>query len=336
MKNLLIDVRTRPDLLDRLRAVPGVAVALAEPSPVKRPLPADLLRDRHVLFCSLPPANLEEMNALELVQITSVGYEKLYGLGLAERGVRVCNARGIYETTIAEWNVAMMVNLARDLRGMVRNQEHAVWDQAARFQNEVRGRLVGLWGYGGIGRETARLAKAMGMRVHALTRRGVSSRENTYRLPGVGDPDGTLPDRVFSAGQELEFLAGLDFLVLSLPQTPATTGLLGERELRALPRGAFILNPARGPIIQEQALLNALRNGWVAGAALDTHYQSPLPADHPLWRFPNVIITPHVSGSDQGPYYLDRVWDVLLQNVERFLAGRPLLNELTPAELKGE
>ncbi|HJN15590.1 MAG TPA: NAD(P)-dependent oxidoreductase, partial [Armatimonadota bacterium] len=97
-----------------------------------------------------------------------------------------------------------------------------------------------------------------------------------------------------------------------------------------------LLNPARGPLVQEKALLQALREGWIAGAALDTHYYYPMPADHALWRFPNVIITPHVSGSSASPYFLDRIWDLFVQNVERYVSGQPLLNELTPAQLAGD
>src|SRR5581483_1132758 len=131
------------------------------------------------------------------------------------------------------------------------------------------------------------------------------------------------------AGQELDFLAGLDFLVLAVPRTPSTTGMIGEKELRALRPTAFVLNPARGPLIQEEALLQALRRGWIAGAALDTHYHYPLPADHPLWRFPNVILTPHIAGTEAAAYFLPRIWDLFVQNAERYLAGEPLLNELT-------
>ncbi len=189
------------------------------------------------------------------------------------------------------------------------------------------------WGYGGIGRETARLAKLLGMQVHILTRRGVGPREQTYVVPGTGDPEGTLPDRVFTAGQELEFLGGLDFLVLAMPLTPANTGRIGERELRALRPSAFLLNPARGPLVQETALLQALEKGWLAGAALDTHYYYPMPPEHPLWRFPNVIMTPHISGSDKGPHFLERIWDIIVYNVEHILAGKPLWNELTVEEL---
>ncbi|MFN4258687.1 MAG: NAD(P)-dependent oxidoreductase, partial [Gemmataceae bacterium] len=251
---------------------------------------------------------------------------------LAEKPIRVCNARGVFDTAIAEWNLSMMINLTRDLRGMIRNQEHAVWDRAARFQREIRGQVVGLWGYGGIGRETARLAKTLGMTVHVLSRFGVQPRHHTYTPPGTGDPDGQLPDRVFRAGQEKEFLAGLDFLILALPRTQTTTGRIGLDELLALQRHAFVLNPARGPIIQEEALLTVLRQGKIAGAALDTHYAYPLPADHPLWRFPNVILTPHIAGADASQHFLGRIWDLFTQNVACFLQGQPLLNEISPAE----
>src|SRR5207253_8249808 len=104
-------------------------------------------------------------------------------------------------------------------------------------------------------------------------------RRDTHVLPGTGDPEGVLPDRVFTSGQELEFLAGLDFLVLALPRTQNTNGMVGEKELRALRPTAFVLNPSRGPIIQEAALLQALREGWIGGAALDTHHHYPVPSD---------------------------------------------------------
>jgi len=241
----------------------------------------------------------------------------------------------VFDVPIAEWNIAMMVNLMRDLRGMVRNQELAVWDRDIRFQRELRGLTVGFWGYGGIGRETARLAKALGMRVHVLVHNGVKERANIYCVPGSGDPEGILPDRVFATAHKEEFLGGLDFLVLAMPLTEATEGIVGECELRALRPTAYVLNPARGPLIREQPLVRALHEGWIAGAALDTHYHYPMPPAHPLWRLPNVIMTPHISGSSGSPMFLQRVWDILVQNVERLQHNQPLLNELTAAQLAG-
>jgi phosphoglycerate dehydrogenase-like enzyme len=173
------------------------------------------------------------------------------------------------------------------------------------------------------------------LKVHVMSRQMVGPRKDVYVVPGTGDPDGVLPDRQFTMGQELEFLGGLDFLILAVPLTKKTEGLLGERELKALPRTAYVLNPARGPLIQEQALLDALEKGWIAGAALDTHYRYPMPADHPLWRFPNVIFTPHISGSSSSPHFLERIWEIFLENLQCYRDGKPLLNELTAAQLAG-
>ena len=105
--------------------------------------------------------------------------------------------------------------------------------------------------------------------------------------------------------------------------------------MRALRPTAYLLNPARGPIIRQEALLQALREKWIAGAALDTHYQYPMPPDHPLWKFPNVILTPHISGSSLSPRFKERLWDIFSINVGRIERGEPLLNELTPAQLAG-
>ncbi len=117
------------------------------------------LHDVDALFCTFPPTNFADMRALRWVQISSTGYSQLLGLDLAARGIRATNARGCFDVPIGEWCIAMMVNLVRDLRQMIRNQECATWDRSEVFQRELRGMTVGLWGYGGLGRETARLAE---------------------------------------------------------------------------------------------------------------------------------------------------------------------------------
>ena len=335
-RNILIDLPLEPEALARLRAIPDTKITIIDHIEDFRHVPPELIGDIHIELCAFPPQNFADMHSIEFIQICSAGYSQLFKLGLVEKGIRAANGRGVFDIPIAEWTMAMIVNLARNLRGMIRNQDAGIWDRGAEFQVEIRGKTVGFWGYGGIGRESARMAKALGLTVHVLSRDGVRPRENIYVVPGTGDPQGTLPDRVFVKGEEREFLAGLDFLVVSMPLTKATQGLIGEPELRALRPAAYVLNPARGPIIQEQALLDALRKGWIAGAALDTHYHYPMPPDHPLWRIPNVIMTPHISGSALSPWFLTRAWDIFIQNVERHLAGRPLLNELTASQLRGD
>jgi phosphoglycerate dehydrogenase-like enzyme len=334
-RRIIVAIPTREEPLARLRALPGAEVIVVEPFDEPRTLPAEILRGASALACSLPPSNWTDAADMRWIQVASAGYSQLLPLKLHERGVRATNASGVFDGPIGEWNVAMMVNLARDLRGMLRNQEAGTWDRDARFQREIRGNTLGIWGYGGIGRETARLAKTLGLRVHVLARGDLRQNRPFYRVPGTGDPEGIYPDATFRPEQKEAFLRDLDFLVLSLPLNPATEGIVGEAELRALPPRAFLLNPARGPLVKQEILLRALREKWIAGAALDTHYAYPMPPDHPLWKFPNVIMTPHISGSTGSPRFLDRLWDIVLENAARWLDGRPLLNELTATQLSG-
>lgn len=338
MTNVMIDVRVDEASLARLRArsdlhLTVTVVGIDDEEESREHDPA-MLAQQDVLFCSHLPTNHQAMSRLKLVQISSAGYGQLLRKNLPARGIRACNASGVFDVAIAEWNVAMMINLARDLRRMVRNQEAGHWEREPRFQNEIRGATVGLWGYGGLARQTARLCKAMGQTVWVLTRDGVQPRENTFVVPGTGDVEGVLPDRVFTAEQKQEFLAGLDFLVLALPLNASTQGLIGDDEFRALSRHCLLLNPARGPLVKEESLLRALREGWIAGAAFDTHYHYPMPPEHPLWQFPNVIMTPHISGSARGPHYLPRLWSIFSQNLERFLDQKQLLNELSSGQLE--
>lgn len=334
MKKILIDLRLAPEALDRLRALSGVTIHQVPVSTEPTPRDPELLRSIDILIAKHPPTNFDDLVSLKLWQLGTVGFDQFGHLRLADRPFVVCNARGVFDSGIAEWCVAMMVNLMRDLPGMLRDQQLGRWNRDERYMQELRGATVGFWGYGGLARETARLAKAMGLKIHVLTRNGIKPRREDFTPTGTGDPEGQLPDRVFTPGHELEFLAGLDFFIVAVPKTRQTTGLIGERELRALPRHAFVLNPARGPIIQEQALLRALREGWIAGAALDTHYYYPMPSDHPLWSFPNVIMTPHISGADRSRRFPVLMGELAVQNVTRFLAGQPLLNRVRRDELR--
>jgi len=326
MKHILIGSPLLPAAVKKISQHPSVRVHLLEDETFDP-------GDTNIYLGDAVPESLAGARQLEFIQLGSVGFSQLYGMHLPERGVRVSNARGVFDPTIAEWNIAMMINLLRDMPRMFLHQQQAKWERDAVFQRELRGKTIGIWGYGGIGRATARLAKAFGLTVHVLVRGSVRPREATYLVPHTGDPEGEMPDRIFTIGEEREFLSGLDFLILAVPQTPQTTGMVGEEEIRYLPPHAYILNPARGPIIQEEALLRALREGWIAGAALDTHYYYPMPPDHPLWTLPNVILTPHISGSSSSPYYLERLWDIFAQNIERILANQPLLNEISPEQL---
>jgi phosphoglycerate dehydrogenase-like enzyme len=191
---------------------------------------------------------------------------------------------------------------------------------------EVRGQTMGIVGYGSIGREVGRLARAFGMRVLATKRRAEERRGTGYELPALGDPEGTVPDQIFPPSRLREMLAQSDFVVLAVPLAPETEGLIGEGELRAMKPNAYLVNIARGPIVNEAALIRALQEGWIAGAGLDVFAQEPLPPDSPLWGMENVILSPHVAGFTI--HYDERAADLFAENLRRYLAGEPLLNRV--------
>jgi phosphoglycerate dehydrogenase-like enzyme len=295
-----------------------------------------MLKGTDALLCELPPANFDDFDELKWIQLTSAGYNQVLNLPILKRGIRVTNGLGNFDGPIAQWNIMMMLMWHRDMIKQLQNQKDKIWDRDARYQRDLFGATVGFWGYGGIARETARLAKAMNLNVWVMTRDGkVRPRKGIYHVAGTGDPEGVFPDRVFGPTNMQEFLQGLDYLVLGMALTPATTGLIGEKELRMLKPSAVLINPTRAAIIEERAFVECLRDKWIRGASLDVHYAYPLPPEHPLWEMSNLIMTPHISGSAASPYFFERIYDIFSQNLERFLSNRPLLNELTEAQLRG-
>jgi phosphoglycerate dehydrogenase-like enzyme len=280
--------------------------------------------DCRVLFTDQPPANIASLPKLEWVQLGSAGYRQLVGLGLPAH-VRVTNASGVNDIPIAEWCVMMMLSLTRDLPGVLADRAARRYERSPVYQAELRGRRVGVFGFGSIGREVAGMCRALGLEVWVLSR-GSAARP---RFTAVDVP----PDRRFAPAELREFLAGLDFLVLAAPLTDETEGRFGTTELGWLPRHAVLLNPARAHLVDENALLTALHDGTIAGAALDVHYREPMPADDPFWSAPRTILTPHVSGSTGSTHFVPRLWALFAENVRRFTGGEPLVNEVPAGEL---
>jgi phosphoglycerate dehydrogenase-like enzyme len=334
--SVLIAVPIDDDRLSAIRAsAPHCAIDCIEPFLRDTTLPVELIRDRTVLFADFPPANLSSMARLEWIQLGSAGYMQLAGLPLDAMGVRVTNASGVNDVPIAEWCLLMMLAFERALPDMLRLQRDHGWDRRAQFQSELRGRRVGIIGYGNIGREVARVCRAMGLEVWAMNRSPVGPTPLKFVPDGTGDPHGELPHRCFTLDWMGLFLPHIDYLVLTAALNPRTRDLLGEGELRLLPPRAVILNPARAHLINEAALHRALREGWIAGAALDSHYREPLAPDDPTWDLPNVVLTPHVSGSTLSPQYAYRLWELFGRNLARHLEGQPLLNEVSWSDLSG-
>ena len=283
--------------------------------------------DEEIFYGMIPPRDLSRAPRLKWVQLHSAGINHLTNHPILQGDVLVTTASGIHATPIGEFAIALMLALARKIPTMTRKQDRAEWPKGKwnlLLGTELRGKTLGVVGYGSIGREVARIAKqGFAMRVLALTRGG-AKRDRGYHEPGVGDPAGTLPDAWFTRAQLRDLLAQSDFVLIATPLTDETRGLIGERELRAMKPTAFLVNIARGGIVDEDALVRALKANWLAGVGLDVFEKEPLPADSELWKLENALISPHVSGAT--PHYDDRAVELFCENLRRYLRGEHLLN----------
>jgi phosphoglycerate dehydrogenase-like enzyme len=311
--------------LDRLRAVsPRLTVRRDDARH------ADYSTAR-VLYAGVPPRELERAPRLEWVQVHMAGINALYEHPLyRDTGIPIATTSGVHAATIAEYAITVILALAHRVPRMVEWKGRGGWPPDLErwplfVPTEIRGATLGVIGYGSIGRELARIAKsAFGMRILALKRDPSRRADDGYRLPGTGDADGALPDAWLGPDQLPELLAQADVVVMAAPLTPATRGMMGAREFRAMKPTAYFVNVGRGASVDEPALAQALRDGALAGAAVDVFAEEPPPAGHPLYALDNVLVSPHVSGF--LPSYDDKCTDLFAENLRRWLGGVPLLN----------
>jgi phosphoglycerate dehydrogenase-like enzyme len=302
----LLIYHRRADQLRRLigERVPGLEIAAGfDAAVLDRHLPdADALLAFHVPLEVLPRAR-----RLRWIQLTSAGAEQLLPARAALAGVVVTNTRGIHADLMADYALGVVVMLQWDFPRIVRDQAERRWEP--RYVLPLAGRTLAVVGAGAIGGEIVRRGAAFGMRVIAVK-----------RTPGAVEGAAS----VVTADALPEVLGEADFVVLVVPVTAATRRMIGERELRRMRPTACLINIARASVVDEPALARALREGWIAGAALDVFDEEPLPPTSPLWALPNVILTPHVAGEPAD--YAERVAGVFVDNVTRHRRGEPLRN----------
>ena len=263
---------------------------------------------------------------LAWVHSASAGVERALTPTARSRGIVITNARGVFSRPIAEYVMMMMLAVSRKLPGLLELQRERTWQPLE--GTELRDVTVGIVGLGSIGRAVGALATAFGCRVVATRRRpesGSAARgedELSFgeaMLDRVGGPE-TLP----------ALLAESDFVVLAAPLTPETENMIDADTLAAMKPGAWLINVARGRLVDERALLRALREGRIGGAILDTFRDEPLQPTSPFYDLPNVIVTPHTSWSSAR--VLDRSVDLFCDNLQRFARGEPLLNVVDPSQ----
>ena len=276
------------------------------------------LPEAEILYTwSLPEKHFPLARRLKWIHTPSAGVDDALYPALVESSIRMTCSRGISSAALADHGVGAVVAdgprivAARRLnRGDERIRER--FFEGDPLPAELDGRVLGILVFGSIGREVALRGRSFGMRVHAL------KRNRTGEEP--------LAERLFGPQEMEEFLASADFLVLALPLTRATADILDERAFAAMKSGAILVNIARGRLVREPALLHALESGRLAGAALDVFREEPLPEASPLYRLPNVVLTPHIGGLH--PHYLDRATSLFIVNLGRYLEGEPLLHEV--------
>lgn len=318
-----------PDTLeDRLRAVltfgwelvrvRGAASGLGDGALDASPTAVEAVRDAEVyLGYGAPAAIIEAGGGLRWVHSGTAGVAGAITPQLKRSGIVFTNSAGVHAPAVAETVLAMILHFARGFDVAVRAQAEGCWasepfEAEPSVAREIDGATVGVIGYGGIGREVGRRAAALGMNVLGLRRR-----------PARVEHDDVATILHGRSGLE-RVLAESDYVVLAAPETAATVRLIDTRALERMKKGAVLVNVSRGALVDEEALVRALRAGRLRGAALDVAVREPLPEGHPFWKLPNVLLTPHVSAAT------DRFWEreaeLILDNIGRYLKGRELRN----------
>jgi phosphoglycerate dehydrogenase-like enzyme len=324
---LLLDIALRAGTVERLRSLsPALEVVDTSGDPA---FDVDTLVDPtvEIIVGSRAPVDLGGVPSLRWLQVHSAGVDHLAADPPWARGVRVTNARGVFAIPIGEYVSGAILRINQPLRAWSDDQAAHRWppQDEHRVATLARGRTAVVVGYGSIGREVARQLDALGLRVLAVKPRPELRSDASFRVPGTGDPDGSIPSRFVGVEALADVAQEADYLVLTLPLTPDSRGLVGRKVLAALPSRAWLINVSRGALVDEPALIEALEAGALAGAVLDVAGREPLPPESPLWTAPNVTISPHVSGATLE--YLD---DLVVENVRRYLSGEPLLNPIDP------
>jgi phosphoglycerate dehydrogenase-like enzyme len=257
----------------------------------------------------LTPDIIKKMPGLTWIQVLSAGLELMPFEELIERRIQVTNAKGIHRIPMAEYTMSMILQLSRKHYSFYDLQKEGIWDRSLRV-DEVYGKTLGILGLGAIGSEIAKRAQAFGMRVLGMRRSEGEAPEYV--------------DELISFKEKEKFFRESDFLVVLLPLTQHTANFVGHEELQMMKSSAYLINIARGQVVNEEELLHALKEEKIAGAVLDVFTEEPLPSDHPFWQTERLILTPHVSG--RSPHYMQRAIEIFRENLSKYPEDGDMIN----------
>jgi phosphoglycerate dehydrogenase-like enzyme len=315
MKKLSILVLSAPDepqltMLDELRETASVVVGISVQAFEKAAVSADIIFNWSGSLSLIRDVFLLSPR-VRWVHSRSAGLERTLFPELIASDVIMTNGSGVFSPSLGEFALAAILYFAKDFRRMIRNQMAGRWEPFDVLP--ISGHTVGIVGYGDIGRAVASRVRAMGMNVLAVKR----------HLPAQNNSD-PLADRIYSPDQRCEMLSQCDYVVVAAPLNAETVGLITESEFAAMKPSAIIINVGRGPVIDEKAMIKALSQHKIKGAALDVFDEEPLPAGHPFYKLENVLLSPHCA--DHTPDWLDNAMRFFIAQFERFRRGDPLRN----------
>lgn len=329
-KNILITVQFDPSQLDELRQISPDAQVNSRPLSQGDTLPEELWQQAEILYTFRNLPQPEQAPNLRWIQFHSAGIEEHLDSPIVHQAnVQATTLSGANAPQVAEHAVALMLALGHHIHEMLADQNLSKWptQRGERYQpKELLGSTVGIIGYGSIGQRLARLLQSFGVSILASKRDLLTDGSEDYQVDRQGDPRGELVQRLYPGKALGTMLKECDYIVVTVPLTIETRGMLGAKQLASAKPGALLIDVSRGGVVDQEALVQALQKRQLGGAALDVFPIEPLPADSPLWQMPNVIISPHIAGL--SPSYEKRAFELFKENLRRYIAGEELLNKI--------
>ena len=330
--NVLITLPFEGKLSEKLILVsPNLNIMVSQANKAEE-ISKELWESVDVLYTHRVLPQPEQAPNLKWIQFHWAGINHVVNAPILQRpGILVTTLSGAACTQVAEYILMMLLALGHRLPEMMAAQRRSEWpqDRWQRFSpKELRESVVGIIGYGSIGRQTANLLHTFGAKILAAKHNVMKTTDEGYILPGTGDPTGDLVHRMYPPQALRTMVRDCDYVVVTVPLTDQTRGLVNAEVIQACKPSAFLVDASRGGIVDQDALVSALKNGRLAGAALDVFPEEPLPADSPLWKVPNLLVTPHISSNT--PFYDERAVDLFAENLRRYLIGLPLFNLYNP------
>ena len=327
---VLITVQFAPELVEKIASVSPRLVVTTIEAKIPEDVPEENWLETDILYTHKVLPEPDQAPGLKWIQFHRAGNEAFMDAPILRKpGLEAASMSGASAPQVAEYVLEMILALGHRLPQVIEHQKRKDWpqDRGVIFQpKELNQSTVGIVGYGSIGRQAAKLLTAFGARVLATKQDARRPADDGYRLEGVGDPAGDFLQRLYPAEALNSMLKECDFVVVCVPLTDDTLGLIGEQQLENMKPSAYLVDVSRGGVVNHADLLSALSEGKIGGAALDVYPEEPLPEDSPLWKMPNVILTPHIAGVSRE--YNSRAVDLFVANLERYLDKKQLLNRI--------